>query len=115
MKYVLAGAAFLDSVRPGWQKGINLTTLNLGCGRNCIVAQLFGSYEVGCRAWGIRAQSTEATQLGFNADDKEGDTALTFVELTAQWRELIENRLEVFAPPAHTVLAPQEEPELVLA
>lgn len=44
-KNVARGAAFLDKVTPGWYKRIDLETLNLMEGSNCICGQAFKEME----------------------------------------------------------------------
>jgi len=58
------GAALLDRRRPNWFTQINCKTLDLSCGCDCVVGQLYGSYNdtfLGRLAgtifprWGVRA------------------------------------------------------------
>lgn len=39
---VLRGAKMLDGIKPGWEKEINLDTLNLYLKDSCMIGQLFG-------------------------------------------------------------------------
>src|SRR5690349_3384032 len=41
---VAAGAAFLDEVKPGWHKEIDVERLNLESSCRCVMGQLYGSY-----------------------------------------------------------------------
>jgi hypothetical protein len=40
-------AAMLDRVKPGWWKKIDLDTLNLASHRQCVLGQLYGSFDRG--------------------------------------------------------------------
>lgn len=45
---VLAGAVFLDEIKPGWESSVNLSTLNVADPANCIATQVLsnpGKYD----------------------------------------------------------------------
>ena len=46
------GAALLDNAYPGWAGKINIETLDLSGARMCVLGQLYGSSEAGCKALG---------------------------------------------------------------
>lgn len=86
--YVDWGTALLDEYVPGWEEEIHLPSLDLSSGCNCVVGQLFGQdYVNGLRALGLQA----GAQHGFDLPD-ELDKWGKWEELTALWREVIENR-----------------------
>lgn len=41
------GAEYLDDVDPGWYERIDPRTLELACGRSCVLGQLHGDFRVG--------------------------------------------------------------------
>lgn len=41
------GAAYLDDIHRGWYRRIDETTLDLGNGKACVLAQLYGSFAKG--------------------------------------------------------------------
>lgn len=47
---VQTGAALLDRERPGWEQKIDSATLDLNTCTQCILAQVFGSYQAGVAA-----------------------------------------------------------------
>lgn len=83
---VARGAARLDEVRPGWHRNVNVQTLDISSGRNCALGQVFGSYGVGTVAAGV---TIDSAQHGFLSS-----VDATYGELTAEWKRLIETRLE---------------------
>jgi hypothetical protein len=86
MKTVEAGAAFLDKRRPGWDRLIDLDTLDMGDPRNCVLGQLYGI--IYAAIIGVFVDDEE--RLGF-----EGNYAV----LTADWKRLIrERRGDVWHP-----------------
>lgn len=46
---VKQGIAILDRRKPGWRKKINKEILNMRFTDTCVLAQLYGSYDEGCR------------------------------------------------------------------
>ncbi len=81
---VARGAALLDEKIPGWDKRIDLKTLNLGSCTECIVGQT-RFYEVGY-------DSAYGFDIIFE-DERRGPAAPhLYDDLTAAWRELIESR-----------------------
>lgn len=41
---VTAGAAYLDTVRPGWHDDVNLDHLDVATATDCVLGQLYGNY-----------------------------------------------------------------------
>lgn len=109
---VRAGAAFLDLQLPGWQKQINLSTLDLQSMTRCILGQLYGTYGRGTIDLGLRDDL--AAQLGFVLPFKytkthsHAEIALAYEMLTLAWVNTV--RAALF--PLKTVLEP--EPALVI-
>ncbi|HYT40812.1 MAG TPA: hypothetical protein VEP90_00570 [Methylomirabilota bacterium] len=46
---VQAGSQLLDKIEPGWASKINLSSLSLPNQCNCILGQIYGSYEIGLK------------------------------------------------------------------
>jgi hypothetical protein len=61
------GVAFLNEQVPGWRTRINLQVLDLRNNEDCILGQLFGSYEEGTHALGL--SPAWASLLGFFRHD----------------------------------------------
>jgi hypothetical protein len=62
---VKRGMEFLDKVSPGWRERINTESLNIASSRNCILGQIYGSYDDALSLYpGLMLLSRE---LGFNA------------------------------------------------
>jgi len=92
VKTVERGAALLDERKPGWDRKIDLDTLNLADGCNCVLGQVYGDrlarddyngYDRGQRLLGLNARHSQ--HYGFLAWSDWGN-------LTAAWRQLIEKR-----------------------
>lgn len=62
---VANGAKLLDSKIAGWWHQIDLEALHLSSCLDCMLGQLFGSYDKGLTDLGIT--ETQAQSLGFNA------------------------------------------------
>ena len=71
-------AELLDDVRPGWHDEIDTDRLNMDCGKDCLMGQLYGGYTKGRIALGISA--VDAPALGIVAADT-GDGNLFANEL----------------------------------
>jgi hypothetical protein len=82
---VLAGAAYLDAVRPGWAEKINLDTLDLGKSSYCVIGQSVDRYMDGIQELGL--STDEAIALGFNSPKTS-----EFEALTAAWKPVIAER-----------------------
>ena len=60
------GAEFMDGVRPGWFDEVDGSRLNIYSTKNCILGQIYGSYEVGARLYGFWGNNL-ALRYGFLA------------------------------------------------
>lgn len=81
------GAALLDAVRPGWEKEVNLSTLDIQTKRSCLLGQLYGWYFFGIEA--LRIDNDKAARLGFRTISGLDNG----FDLTAAWHGLILGRL----------------------
>lgn len=85
---VKAGIAFLNVIRPHWQKRIDLEELDLSESRVCVLGELGGNYTDERDALGLNDDSAEA--LGFyinNGKDKK------YSLLTSIWKREIRKLL----------------------
>lgn len=101
---VAAGARFLDEHDPGWFAGIDLETLDLALGSNCVLGQRQGSYREGAvwlaeTAWlaGIADSASTGldllTRLGFDAGSSNwSEIVAEYAILTTAWTLEIERR-----------------------
>jgi hypothetical protein len=132
---VQRGAALLDARFPGWVDQVNLSTLNLASGCDCILGQRFGDFAQGARlvhlapetssvrmgdssrsrldAHGFLVDYTPEEYAAFKARARRAtDAAMArsdaeYAELTREWTKLITDRR------AAAQLAEVEEPALV--
>ncbi len=44
---VARGAAYLDRVRPAWRSEIDVERLDISDGGDCVIGQLYGSFDLG--------------------------------------------------------------------
>jgi hypothetical protein len=78
---VQMGAHKLDQENPGWRKQINLKKLNIKDFCDCILGQLYGSFDQGYSVLFGRCSPAELIAHGFAmADVNYAD------ELTMEWR-----------------------------
>ena len=100
---VAKGAALLDAERPGWERELDLSTLNIANGETCVTAQLSGvnRWWAGMTQLGL-TEGTGGTYIshGFNAESGEDkdltegyDQQAAYATLNTLWRELITARL----------------------
>lgn len=109
---VAKGAALLDEKKPGWERQIDLDTLDIQNATSCVTAQLSSErwYSAGMEELGLTG-GNGGTYIahGFNAEGIPGctcatcqggpempddyDQAAAYVTLNRLWRELIEGRL----------------------
>jgi hypothetical protein len=85
MKTVENGAALLDERLPGWANEIDAEELDLERSCNCVLGQLFGSYDKGRRVLGL--SHSEAKRFGFFRWPTSRWGSLNF-----EWRWLIRDR-----------------------
>lgn len=82
------GAQVLDEDYPGWEKKVNVETLNIDDLYNCVLGQLYYRYSAGVEALsGYDFYSDEAWQWAVDHGFDSGSTN--------RWREEIRNRLDV--------------------
>jgi hypothetical protein len=86
------GAVFLDEQRPGWAWEVDPETVVLADGCKCVLGQLYGEYETGCRALDLVSYPAlggeRVLTLGFFGQQKE-----PWSPLTAAWkREILARR-----------------------
>lgn len=84
---VADGAAFLDERWPGWWKRVNSRTLNVESCLNCVLGQLFGSYQEGMDWVSDMTGHKFACRYGF-ATGTMGNYKL----LTELWVEVLTQR-----------------------
>lgn len=73
-------AVILDREKPGWEKKVDSTKLNMRGVRECILGQVFGNYD------------TAMSNL-FNMGDKSADNIFGYMASTEKWTEEINKRL----------------------
>lgn len=96
LSYATAGAALLDTYRPGWFRNIDLFTLDQCSTVNCVLGQTYGEYYKGLEALDVEGGDARI-YCGFSSDDD-------YDNLTEAWRQVINFRLSATAPArAHTV------------
>lgn len=108
---VAKGAALLDAKRPGWERELDLSTLDISDPCRCVTAQLSGinNFKEGQLQLGLN--NAAYTAHGFNVDDTcdccrpedlpEGyDQTEAYATLNTLWREVIEGRLSASPEPA---------------
>lgn len=66
------GAKLLDDAMPGWAGLINVETLDMSGARMCILGQLYGSSEEGCRVLGMDNYRSFRPTCGFEASSIGG-------------------------------------------
>lgn len=99
---VAKGVALLDEKRPGWEREIDLETLNIQNGHCCVTAQLSGEsrWYAGMDQLGL-TEGNDGTYVahGFNAedphamDDEEYDQDKVYDTLNSLWRDVVTSRL----------------------
>lgn len=103
---VAKGVALLDEKRPGWERELDLETLDIRNGSCCVTAQLSGeSYWVaGMDQLGL-TEGDNGTYVahGFNAEDYlpgdvNYDTNDVYPVLNSLWRDVVTERLTAAQP-----------------
>lgn len=101
LQCAIKGAAFLDKKAPGWERHIDLVRLDMSSKNDCVLGQLWGTYERGL--WRCRMLtffetyvSPRALELGFayfveNANQLQRSTQ--YLLLTEFWKRQVELRL----------------------
>lgn len=81
------GVAILDEHTPGWADSIDVPTLILSDGGQCVLGQLFGTYDQGCELLGIYEETP--TRCGFNVEGQK-----PWQPLQDEWTRVITERQE---------------------
>lgn len=89
---VLKGAALLDRVRPGWEKGVDVETLDIRSHNKCVLGQTYGDYRHDLDVLRLKG----GQEYGFNSY-RLFDMA-EFMELNREWAaEIIRRQKKVKA------------------
>lgn len=103
---VAKGVALLDDKRPGWERELDLGTLDIASSTSCVTAQLGGErdYFVGMRqleltegndgtyvAYGFNVENCERDCFGPNDDDCP--MRPVYAILNSLWRDVVTERL----------------------
>jgi hypothetical protein len=98
---VSKGVALLDKHMPGWDKAINLTTLNVNSLHSCPLGQLYGNYCVGKIELQLMGHNV-AYRHGFDVNGERTYSACEeyMVKLTKRWRKVISKRRTKEVPDA---------------
>lgn len=102
---IAKGAALLDEKRPGWERLLDLDTLDIRSGDHCVTAQLSGvhSWWRGMEMLDL-TEEDDGTYIshGFNAEERhingvrvadEYDQGAVYDTLNTLWKALITTRL----------------------
>lgn len=91
---VIKGAAVLDASAPRlWREMIDLNTLDLSDGEDCVLGQVFGTYVDGLTA--LELPEDEAEEHGFylactrSSDDSECECGRDYPALTQAWLDYL--------------------------
>lgn len=87
------GVALLDRVRPGWERDVNVMTIDIRSWKNCVLGQVYGSFSSALSIL-IREESEFgidfASSHGFAVDARSPEwRTLIHAELASSWREAI--------------------------
>jgi len=115
---IARGAAFLDEVRPGWERQIDIGTLELNACDQCVLGQVFGEEAERTAAIARKATETEdavwfnlydhtgfdwarvnldvpdTASLGFSALGGRRDLMDNYHTLTDEWVAFIKDRFD---------------------
>ena len=83
---VARGVALLDRKLPGWDAGVDLSTLHLDSCSRCVLGQLYGDYSYAADVFDV-----EDNPEDFGFDLFEGDP-FTYEDLTVEWKRVIRGR-----------------------
>jgi hypothetical protein len=86
---VRRGARLLDREAPGWERKIDLDTLDLEHTCNCVVGQVYGDYDEGIEQLDGDAES-HPERYGFDIDPAAD---YEYESLTERWRGFLKRRL----------------------
>ena len=105
---VANGVRLLDEKLPGWEKRVNLTTLEISSCKKCVLGQVFGYFSTG-----ILSTTVLAANHGFGCCESLGDGPFSqfhprreaaFAALTAEWKRVILERRD----PVREIAVPME-------
>ena len=94
---VTEGASLLDQYRPGWERLLDLSILDLSDEYKCVLGQLYGEYWNGCHAVPVL---DNAAEFGFDIPEPSGrcvkpiSSAEWYHQLDQAWISLIKNRFD---------------------
>ena len=86
-KNVERGAELLDREKPGWERKIDVETLDLSSCSECILGQAFRVNQHPAYRRALDILGVESSRYGFTPWGRQA-----WSNLTAAWRELIESR-----------------------
>ena len=89
------GALLLDKERPGWEKRIDVGRFDMHSSVDCVLGQLWGSYQTGVDQLGMTSLYIERVGLGFSASiaGLSGFRCKTLSDpLTEDWKQQIADR-----------------------
>ena len=97
---VAKGAAILDAKKPGWERQIDIASLQLADSCHCVLGQLYGHYFDGLDAIKLLHDpalipGTSGAGAGFNTYPHEGMTV--FADLDEAWISLVKERFDTGA------------------
>lgn len=89
------GAVFMDEKKPGWFHSIDKGKLNIATTDNCILGQLFGEYNDGCKKLNIDGDESRKDRIGYGFNPSLFAYALFGIRrLNRAWRNEIDRRLQ---------------------
>lgn len=91
LSYATAGAALLDTYRPGWFRNIDLFTLDQCSTVNCVLGQTYGEYYKGLEALDVEGGDARI-YCGFSSNDD-------YDNLNEAWTQIINSRLAAETAP----------------
>ena len=86
---VAQGGALLDVAVPGWARRIDTQRLKLASCADCILGQLYGSFDAGCRALARFDEPIGMADRNGFASYRTG----AYDDLQAEWLKAIEMRV----------------------
>lgn len=89
MDAAIKGAAVLDEKFPNWWVNIDLDTLSLSSGTDCILGQQFGSFDAGLNTFSGLSATEHGWQAGYHDD---AQVYVDYEHLNPAWREVVEQR-----------------------
>ncbi len=88
---VQRGCAWLDSVKPGWEREIDLDGLEMGSCRHCVLGQMFGDFARAMKLFDLADEWVDAHAFDLG-ESKEFDW--DYLDLTETWIAEITRRRE---------------------